>query len=48
MSARPARSARPHHSEPGRAEWEAATEQPGRLVFRDEEPTGDQSGNWGC
>ena len=37
---------KPFQSKPGRAEWEAATERPGLLVFRNEEPTGDQAGDW--
>lgn len=39
---------KPFQSKPGRAEWDAATvtERPGLLVFRNEEPTGDQTGDW--
>ena len=37
---------KPFQSKPGRAEWDAATERPGMLVFPNEEPTGDQTGDW--
>ncbi len=36
----------PYQSKPGRAEWEAATERPGVLIFQNIEPTGDETGGW--
>lgn len=40
------RPSKPYQSKPGRAEWEAAAARPGVLVYRNEEPTGDQSDDW--
>lgn len=37
---------KPFQSKPGRAEWDAAIVRPGLLVFRNEEPTGEQTGDW--
>lgn len=37
---------KPSQSKPGKAEWEAAADRPGLLLFRNEEPTGDQTGDW--
>lgn len=37
---------KPFQAKPGRVEWEAATVRRGCLVFRNEEPTGVESGDW--
>lgn len=35
-----------HHAKPGRDEWEAAMERPGTIIFRNDEPRGDETGDW--
>jgi hypothetical protein len=37
---------KPYQVKPGRDEWEAAMARPGMLVFRNDEPRGDETGDW--